>query len=1001
VAVLLALAVAPATAPAALRAGVASVDGSWHVGASAGQYASDGGPVSHHGVDPHTHSTRRQSSYGMQSRLAIRALVVEGSDGRRVAVVKNDLYIPQDLLYRRTAQLLEAGRSGIRRENLVMAVTHNHSSPYYSSTSPGVWTFQDVYDVRFFDYYAKRMAAAVEKAAASLKPVRVGASVTKFDKTHRHSYGGTVADDGTPAGYPYSDSDHDMVVVRFDDVTNPAAPKPLANLVNYSLHPEMLEGNDLISADYLAPLQRMVERRTGAMTVFTQNAVGTSEAERSTHHSIHSRLEFYHRQYGQSEYAARLMADVIADTAADIERRTPADPSRFVPFTTDAPVAMEDRWFPGPLSHPYPGVSSCRTDPAAGGDPVVPVVGLPDCVRASEGPERLADVFGFPAPPKPPDPPIDPGVSTDDLQRAGIPVPENLSVPSYGGLEEDVSVHLQAFRIGEILFPVCSCEQWHDQSENIETRTNRRQGDQYLGFDWGARCTRLGDGRWSCPDPRNEAKRLPPVSDHAYQRMRAQVRNDASGWDAPEYAPYAESEPVDPKQIKGNFTHAELPPERGYTLTVPIGMANDYNGYIVSYREYQRGDHYRKALNAWGPHASDYMATRLVRMAGHLKGGPDLPAEPLQEKVAVDLALNDRRAAALGEAGATSIRSYEAGLPDDGGPVGPVKEPGDIERFAATSFSWNGGSNFTDDPKVRVERKVRGSWQRFADQSGEVPVTLRFPQGEEVASYLLGSQRWTWTAHFEAFAANFDTGAGRATPPGEYRFVVSGLVRRGRRPQPYTVMSKAFTVRPWDGITVEDVRVSRTGTVSYRVGPRRTLEVPRVGGGGGKIRATIGPIDYPDSYKSSIEFIHEERTALRDPAAPNDPGKLEWFCWSCRFRPWADTGNARSGYVTVRRRVRTRTRSRRARRAQRTVVRVTRVRAVRRGDRWYARNAACGRATFAIAAGAVRDRFGNLNGQGTAPRAVRARSCPVAKRKRKRTRRPSRRRQARRPSFTG
>ena len=51
-------------------------------------------------------------------------------------------------------------------------------------------------------------------------------------------------------------------------------------------------------------------------------------------------------------------------------------------------------------------------------------------------------------------------------------------------------------------------------------------------------------------------------------------------------------------------------------------MANDYNGYIATYREYQRGDHYRKALTAWGPHSSDYLASRLVAMGGHLNGGP-------------------------------------------------------------------------------------------------------------------------------------------------------------------------------------------------------------------------------------------------------------------------------------------------------------------------------------------------------------------------------------------
>ena len=86
----------------------------------------------------------------------MRALVVEGPDGKRIAIVKNDLYIPQDVLYRRTAQLLEAGDSGVTRETLTMAVTHNHSSPYYSSTSWGVWAFQDVFDVRFYDYMSKR-----------------------------------------------------------------------------------------------------------------------------------------------------------------------------------------------------------------------------------------------------------------------------------------------------------------------------------------------------------------------------------------------------------------------------------------------------------------------------------------------------------------------------------------------------------------------------------------------------------------------------------------------------------------------------------------------------------------------------------------------------------------------------------------------------------------------------------------------------------------------------
>src|SRR5829696_3119345 len=87
-----ALATAGAAQAEGVRAGAASVDASWHVGASAGQYADDGAPVGEHGVDPGAHSTRRAPSYGMQSRLNARAIVIEGPDGQRVAIVKQDNY---------------------------------------------------------------------------------------------------------------------------------------------------------------------------------------------------------------------------------------------------------------------------------------------------------------------------------------------------------------------------------------------------------------------------------------------------------------------------------------------------------------------------------------------------------------------------------------------------------------------------------------------------------------------------------------------------------------------------------------------------------------------------------------------------------------------------------------------------------------------------------------------------------------------------------------------
>ena len=995
---------APAAAQAGeVRAGVATVDASWHVGASAGQYAGDctDGQVDCSFVspedgtfDPSAHSYRRTPSYGIQSRLSVRALVIQSPNGRRIALVKNDLYIPQDLVYRRAAQLLrEDGDCGIRPATFTMAVSHNHSSPFYSSTSWGVWAFQDVFDIRFFNYMAERMYEAVERACDRLVPVRVGADVGYFDKTHRHSFGPQVGDDGTPAGYPNGDTDHDLTVIRFDDISDPQNPKPLANLVNFSLHPEFLEGNNLISADYLGALQRMVDRATGATTIWTQGAVGTSEPERSAWHSVHERLQFSHRDYAQAEYGARLMANAIIGVWRNIGRGTPSQPERYVPFRTSFQVGMLDRWYPGPFSHPYPGVSSCRTDPALVGDPRLPVVGLPDCVPLSDSLAQLSDFAGLPDPPALPEPPIDPGLTTDDFESRGIPVPENYSAPSYTGLEEDIDVHLQAIRLGEILLTVCSCEQWYDQSANIETRTDRIVGDEYLGYDWGVKCSPnrdgtyrpdgSGTGTWSCPDPRNPSATLPSISDLHYKRMRAQVNNPANGWNDAENAAEAESEPADPRLIKGNYTHddlcgptpltpgnrrcqaGEVPPsaELGYRLTVPISMANDYNGYIATYREYQRGDHYRKALTGWGSHSSDYMATRLVTMGRELKNpNVELPRDQVQEqalegKVAADVAVNNQRAEALGEVGLAATSAYEAALPDDRD-ARVISQPLDIERFGTAFFTWNGGSNFTDNPQVIVERRLGGGWIPYADQSGEVPVTLQFPQGTDAASYLTGGQEWRWTAHFEAFVAPFDPGGRpRATPSGNYRFVVDGHRRDGGAVVPYHLTSRPFRVKPWSGIKVEDMRLEPDRTVSFRLGPRHTYTVggpsSDVGvlGDGPAIVAELGPIDYPDSYASPAPFIRELRTAERDPAAPGDPAELEWYCFTCTFRPWLDSGDAQSAEVTILRPDGSR----------------MRVSAAERGDRWATDYALQPGEQAIVEAGAVRDAYGNFNAASPPP----------------------------------
>ena len=997
-AVALVLSVCAAPAAAEILAGTAVVDATYHVGASAGQYASDHGNLVGE-FDPSVQSVLKAPSYGVQSRLKARAIVIQRGT-EKFAIVRVDLYIPQDLLWRRTAQILEADGTGIGRNNLVMTITHDHSSPFYTSTGAGAWTFQDIFDIRNYEYQAERMAAAVEAANRHLVPVRVGAAVTQVAAPNRNALGPAVADDGTPAGFPDAYTNRDLDVIRFDDISDPAHPKPLANLVDWSAHGEGLDGNDLISADWIGPMERMLDDSTGATTIFTQNSVGNTELERNSYHSIHDRFMFNHAQYGQAEYNGGIMAK----KALALFKSIPKGKS-VVPFFDDGKVAFADHWFPGPLTHQQPTVSNCRTDQVFSGDPRLPIVGLPDC-------ETLSNLTAL----SPADLGVqNPGISIDALRKAGIPIPDNISGGSFGLLEEDLDVHLQAFRVGNILFTVCSCEQWADQAKNIQSRTDRIAGDEWLGFDWAsyrgiddtlqpcfwvspydgkhwscphpdkaktAPCAKQPNGTYSCPDPSAECllkgpaftntcrtadpkqydRRLPPIPAAAYNRMVAEVRNCANGWNGAGWSAYAESEPPDPVDVKGNYScdDTQRSADLGYALTVPIGMANDYNGYIATFREYERGDHYRKALTGWGPHSSDYMATRLVKLGRMLNDGPplnqtldgktdpDADSPLLAAKTEADLLSADARAQALGVAAKAVITAYGAIIPDDAGTAQIVSQPKDIQRFDAAITSWRGGDNYVDNPTVSVQRRVKGGgWQTYADQDGgRVVTTVKFPSLGNVTDYLAGNQQWIWTATFEAYVSRYALPAtDRATPPDTYRFVIEGQRQLGHKSTAYHLESQTFTVSPWSGITADAIKVQRSGKVAVQIGPRHEVSVP----GGKPDKATLGPIDYPDSYAGAAgapRFIKHVRTLVRDPAAPSNPSLFEWYCLNCSFRPWMDTGNAKTVTLTFMRKGR----------------HPRHVKARRHGDLWVTGKALPHGWRARVSPGAIRDAYGDRNG---------------------------------------
>lgn len=764
-----------------LRAGAAVVDASWHVGASQGQYAGEGpGPFDQRngdtGVDPHVHATTSRPTNGVESRSTVRALVLDDGDGGRWALVTNDFYIPQDLLNQRVATLLEQhdllhpdGATGITAERLTVSVSHSHSSPFYSSTAWGVWAFQDVFDLRFFEFVARKMADSVIAAAEDLRPARAAAATIDLPLTKRNPEGPTVAHEAAlPAGFPESDTDPTLTLLRVDDLSS-TTPAPLAHWVVFGRHPEGMEDNGLHTGEYVNTLERILDRERGGVALFSQSDVGTGEIAKDREvHVAEARQEFDDNAYNMLERVARRIADHVLAASDDIDRRwqDPASPLSAATQVSlvdgDAPVAVSTLRFAPPSYRPFPSVSNCRTERATGGDVQAPLVGLPNC--ASYLPHVPVEAS-----------PVDPGVTVDALRDAGVPVPDNYGAPSYTGLQETTTVPIQAIRVGDVAFTVCPCEQFTDQARNIRSRLDRERSNLWFGFDWTANYL-LHDGfepgvayvgdllpadvlgtdvrpgpaqldlephtpgeqrwctpddeeqptAWTCLDPRvlddhdeqdlpsfDEWPRLDPVPHDGFVRYKARLYNDARGWDeligdddATPNALEAESEPADPAAIWGNWTHEELT-EYGYDLVVPVSMANSYWGYLPPYGEFQARDYYRKALAGLGPHSADFVATRLTRLAATLNGAPGdvLPFSAKDQAYQAEAAQQPIRAAAIGSLAEAVLPVYEARLPADGPAPAIVEQPaGSIERFEIASVSWTGGSNYTDVPHARVER---------------------------------------------------------------------------------------------------------------------------------------------------------------------------------------------------------------------------------------------------------------------------------------------------------
>ena len=184
--------------------------------------------------------------------LTVRALVLEDED-TRVAIVGADfLGFPATL-----GNKVRAMVPDISPENILIGVTHTHSAPdcYGFPDRKGKTSA----DLDYLNTVCRKMADAINEA--SDKAVRASLKIATGDAQGKIAY-------NYYAPQLYDPRCSVLQVLKPDG-------QPIATLVNYAIHPEVLgSGQRTLSPDLCGPLYDRIEAKGGGTAIFMNSAQG-------------------------------------------------------------------------------------------------------------------------------------------------------------------------------------------------------------------------------------------------------------------------------------------------------------------------------------------------------------------------------------------------------------------------------------------------------------------------------------------------------------------------------------------------------------------------------------------------------------------------------------------------------------------------------------------------------------------------------------------------------
>ena len=230
---------------------------------------------------------------GVLSPVFARAVILQDGE-TKVAIVSCDLCFLPAGVRNAVTELLK--KTSAASAHLFLAATHTHTAPDPLVMHPGN-TFRDLkgwtsFDERLLHFTAGKIAEAIVRADATLKPVQIETASATLKNRNRNRRGDPTVDP-------------QMTVIRLvtksfsSSANTPAILQPrsvLVTLINFAAHPTLFDDTDMeISPDYPGVLTSETEKRTGegSVCLFLNGAEGDATVSGATGKTASERVQFY------------------------------------------------------------------------------------------------------------------------------------------------------------------------------------------------------------------------------------------------------------------------------------------------------------------------------------------------------------------------------------------------------------------------------------------------------------------------------------------------------------------------------------------------------------------------------------------------------------------------------------------------------------------------------------------------------------------------------------